>query len=244
MFTVVIGALSVVSCEKETASIDSDRLNVTDLEFVGIEHNVWVENMYEFLLLKSVGSKKTTGSYIANIKFYESKNVFQDQDLRGEYEKVFQENKFIISNKKDSEIYYSKLVDLNIEKLLLIIRSNDDVILKIKELENNINQDLSFNNEELFILFSATQTAKNSYIYWTEENINKWENINSELGKSLQPGPNGGNTTIVEADVAGAVGGAVAAALINFVPFLGQAAYGSWIVGSAAVGSVSHAILN
>jgi hypothetical protein len=107
-------------------------------------------------------------------------------------------------------------------------------------------------------LFSATQTTKASYKYWSN-NIEKWARMIAEKSSSMKSfGYEKDMRTIFKAndqegfwdavgDVAIADGiygasAAVGTAAVNAIPWLGQVSYVSAIVGGAAGGSTASAL--
>jgi len=139
-------------------------------------------------------------------------------------------------------------VDFNVE---------NNIEQKIIEIEREIESETTLSNKQLITLFSATQTAKFSYRYW-HENWSSWADLNKTSRKTLKhstlalsgdeqctDGHCGCNCEdakdIIKADAAGAIGGAVTAAVVNVVPGAGQVAYGGAIVAGAVGGSAVEA---
>lgn len=111
---------------------------------------------------------------------------------------------------------------------------------KVSKLEESINND-KLSNNELAILYSATNMAKSSFDYW-EKNIQKWNNLKNKttIQQKLEgPSP---WTTIAAADVSGAVGGAVYAVVMNVIPGAGQVAYGATILATGLGASATTAV--
>ena len=97
------------------------------------------------------------------------------------------------------------------------------------------------NDQEKVIILSAVNIGKNSLNYWYNNSQN-WEPI-IESSKIITVNKPAEWKVIGGADVAGAVSGAVRAAVINLWPSAGQAAYGATIVSSALSASAGAAVL-
>lgn len=158
------------------------------------------------------------------------------------------ENGFVPTNPELSgQIYYStdeQYLSPKVKELLNILQVsiNDDgdydtTIQTFNSIENRAN--LECTEQEKVIIISAVNVGKNSLNYWYN-NAQNWENVGSVAGKGTKPKA---WKVIAGADVAGAVTGAVRAAVINLWPGAGQAAYGAAIVGSALGGSAGAAVL-
>jgi len=124
-----------------------------------------------------------------------------------------------------------------LDAILTDVEYNDpEVIKEIEDLESEIELE-ELTNNQLLVLYSATQTAKHSYIYWSE-NWDKWLELDENSLKSAMS--IGGD--IVKGDVAGAVGGAVGALAANIIIGPGQVAYGTAVITCGVAGSVGVAV--
>lgn len=112
------------------------------------------------------------------------------------------------------------------------------IIDELNEIQKIAISELS--EKEAQIILIGTEIGKSSLAYWSE-NIADWEKLNSEETGSKTEGWFSWSK-VAGSDVAGAVGGAVAAAVVNVVPGAGQVAYGGAIVGGAAGGSAASAV--
>lgn len=141
------------------------------------------------------------------------------------------------SSKIDSnmKMYLDKLYNI----ISLEISSVEEFNKKVSELENEINKDQKLKNEQLIVLYSGTNTAKSSNEYWTN-NLSKWELLRNASASKPKPVK---KSHIGHADVAGAIGGAAGAWVVNVLPGAGQVAYGGAIIGGAVAGSVGQAAL-
>jgi hypothetical protein len=117
----------------------------------------------------------------------------------------------------------------------------------IVELEKSASSKLS--EKELFVIYCATSVAKATSKYWYA-NFTKWKMLksnnmlktNSFKTSSIEDDLAYGWRDVLGDDVAGAVGGALGAAVVNLAPGAGQVAYGTAIaagaVGNSATGIV------
>ena len=95
--------------------------------------------------------------------------------------------------------------------------------------------------EEQSLILSATEVGKQSAIYWSE-NLDAWDAaLNGTETKRTKGWFSFG--AVVKADVGGAVGGAVTAAVLNALPGPGTVAYGGAILGGAAGASTCSAVV-
>jgi hypothetical protein len=150
-------------------------------------------------------------------------------------------------------------VKLYLSDLNALLRDQDTSLVSLKNRIHILETTISHANlteGEQAILYSATNTASSTLTYWNE-NYNNWV---TTLPDDTPSGPHPPRPTglhlpkpendvthpywksIGIADVAGAIGGAVGAAVINIMPGPGQVAYASAIVGTALGGSVTQAV--
>lgn len=136
-----------------------------------------------------------------------------------------------------------------------ILIDEDNSLGSLKErihiLETAISQ-ANLNASEQAILYTATNTASSSLSYWNE-NYNNWVDTLPLSIDGFPPRPegtlNGGNKVSVwknvgKADIAGAIAGAVGAAVLNIAPGPGQVAYGSAIISGAASASIYEGVMS
>lgn len=124
-----------------------------------------------------------------------------------------------------------------------LVNSLEDSELAINELEAiqaTAKQNLSQKDAQIIII--GTEIGKASISYW-KENFNEWQDLiapSSAQGR-ITGWFSGGE--VVGADVAGGIGGAVGAAVVNVIPGAGQVAYGGAILGGAAGASAADAVM-
>ena len=242
----ILTVIFSISCDTENNELN-EILKSEDLKFVGIEHNKFLEDTYNFLnenknaLRKQSRAinKASLESFLVDkinseTKYLEKYNAISINNTR----KVFNNG---VRRNSDSEIIES-LTDIEqsyLQQLFSLLENyslNDlNTIDRITELENEIeNQNLT--NNQLLTLYSATQTAKYSFTYWSE-NWEEWASLVDNTGNRRDyPG-----IGIIEQDAIGAVAGAAGALAVNVIVGPGQVAYGGAIVGSAAAFSAAEA---
>ena len=282
---IIIGGLVFYSCQtdkkNEIEKPNKSSITAKSMEFVGIEHNQLLEESFQFLK-----KEHRKNSYVARtidnrkqrledflISRVESNNKYSKESNElavANIKKAFSSESTIasrvsISNASRVSISNESTIDFpeeikgyleDLDKILDQIGSNTDVGEKISNLEKRIEMDNKLTEKNLIILFSATQTAKYSYAYWSK-NADKWKFLSKEgtlraIRRSADSGSEQGNSNsnsgwettkdIVKYDVAGAAGGAAGAAIVNVIPVAGQVAYGSAIVGGAVGASVTEGV--
>ena len=237
-----------ISCDSESNELN-ETLKSEDLKFVGIEHNKFLEDTYDFLNeSKDVLRKQSQSINKSNLENFLVNKINSETKYPEEYNAISVNNTISIFNNQnglrsssDSEIIesLSEIEKSYLQQLFSLLENsalNDlNTIDRITELENEIgNQNLT--NNQLLILYSATQTAKYSFTYWSE-NWEEWSSLTESLGnKRDYPG-----AQILEQDAIGAVAGAAGALAVNVIVGPGQVAYGGAIVGSAAAFSAAEA---
>lgn len=272
---IIIGGLVFYSCQtdkkNEIEKPNKSSITAKSMEFVGIEHNQLLEESFQFLR-----KEHRKNSYVARtidnrkqrledflISRVESNNKYSKESNElavANIKKAFSSESTIASRVSISN---ESTIDLpeeikgyleDLDKILDQIGSNTDVGEKISNLEKRIEMDNKLTEKNLIILFSATQTAKYSYAYWSK-NADKWKFLSKEgtlraIRRSADSDSEQGNSNsgwettkdIVKYDVAGAAGGAAGAAIVNVIPVAGQVAYGSAIVGGAVGASVTEGV--
>lgn len=277
---IFVASLIIYSCSTENSDIDRNIetgiIKAKSVEFFGIEHNKMLEEAYQFLenqskneSLKNKSNKikkqnledflisivETDGKYSESVKQKGIENIRNVFNQKLTLSKVLNTHKSKSSISNIEETYLKKLeeiidkVDFNLE---------NGISDKIIDLEKEIENDETLKNEQLLVLFSATQTAKYSYTYW-KENWEKWvalqeipnkvlkhNNAFSKNDEECTDGHCGCNCEdakdIVKADVAGAAGAAVGAAAANIVVGPGTVAYGGAIVAGGVGNSVVEGV--
>lgn len=110
----------------------------------------------------------------------------------------------------------------------------------LETIQTTAKQSLSQQDAQVIII--ATEIGKASISYW-KENLNEWQDL---IAPASAQGKTAGwfsGKEVVGADVAGGVGGAVGAAVVNVIPGAGQVAYGGAILGGAAGASAADAVM-
>jgi hypothetical protein len=265
-FAIVL-SLTFIACSNEAEENNNlqERVSSKQLEIVGIEHNQRLKETFDFLtenkkiLSKSSKIEKQEileGFLISkinsNTKYDKRFNEFTVKYTRDIFINLKNKSKLSFENKTNELAYeLSKKETFFLTELQNILTTSttlNQINEKIDNLNIEIENDAELNNEQLILLFSATQTAKYSCNYWAYE-MENWNNLNSkEAGKLSQKcGEPGCYTdtvgTIAGADVAGAIGGAVGAVAVNVIVGPGQVAYAGAIIGTAVAGSVGAAVL-
>lgn len=272
---IIIGGLVFYSCQtdkkNEIEKPNKSSITAKSMEFVGIEHNQLLEESFQFLK-----KEHRKNSYVARtidnrkqrledflISRVESNNKYSKESNElavANIKKAFSSESTIasrVSISNESTIDFPEEIKgylEDLDKILDQIGSNTDVGEKISNLEKRIEMDNKLTEKNLIILFSATQTAKYSYAYWSK-NADKWKFLSKEgtlraIRRSADSDSEQGNSNsgwettkdIVKYDVAGAAGGAAGAAIVNVIPVAGQVAYGSAIVGGAVGASVTEGV--
>ncbi len=212
---------------------NSQRYTSKDFTNIGLEHNDILNYAYNQIKDKKANNNKELNlslqTYIKNIKGYSSTELLQSQkNINSAFSNPINVDRNLYSNEYSSEINSTVKVHLDKLFILLDITSKDEFNKSIYSLELEIEKDENLKNNDLYILFSATNVAKSSYEYWYT-NIVNWQSLNNNVASKK-----GAGGRIVKADVAGAVAGAAAAWASNIIPGAGQVAYGSSIAGWAA----------
>lgn len=198
--TVVLG-FAILSCTNESLEMDnypiSDVINAENIEFIGIEHNIMLDETYEFLKKqsskksyknKSSKSKKEDledfliSRVKANRKYSDYSNEMEIKSVKNLFREKITFSKSSIYSKKTSSSLSDKekeYLDSLYEILEKIDFTKDNNIEKsISKLEKIIENNIDLSDEQLITLFSATQTAKYSYKYW-KKNWKKWADLSS-----------------------------------------------------------------
>lgn len=246
-----------ISCSNDTENLEESqtgavpknsiaRAKAPDFEYLGIEHNKILDDFYNDVVQNNISSnsmKQHTYNFIEDaVSGYNS--TAEDKNLVPTVLEDFVNNINDFSRsfykKQDYENNISSELKSYLDDLHThVYDSNANVattINNISLLESDAESNLRLNNTDLAILFSATNTARYTLLYW-ENNIDKWYSHAVNIPKDFW----GDMRDVGGADVGGAIGGAVYAAAVNAIPGAGQAAYGSTIIASAAGASAATA---
>lgn len=250
--SVLVVLVTLLSCNKDDAS-ENSKIKAKDLEFIGVKHNLIMASSLEFLEKESKNkdySLKTQSERIEDLQNFVISETVSNEYSKESNEQAIKNIKNIFQAKKYyTEENLSEIEQNYLDRLYQIIEEanfdieNDLTISRIEALETEIeNISDTLTDEQLVLLFSATQTGKYSYDYW-KNNIDDWlnsdlSNMQNRCGSSDCPLQNG----VVQQDIGGAVAGAVSAWIANAIPGVGQVAYGSTILGAAAAASVKEIV--
>ena len=266
------GALSILmllgSCDKkEVETTDQDaklraadtRVVPEDLAYVGIEHNAQTDALYDAYVADGV-TEDESKEYART--FLIGQIDWTDPEI-GELAEENINDYFDNPIASYSDDFYPGSLETDLDSAikgylddLHGIMSIDgitvsDLNAQVTDLETTIYGDMSLNNDELCVLFSATQTAKHSYEYWTN-NGDKWMSLDGGAGfdgaAAVEDGAGEATASavagdIAKADVGGAVGAAAGAWVVNVAPGAGQVAYGGAILGGAVGTSVGAGVV-
>lgn len=237
--------------QMENHNLQTQREGITaaDLEFVGIEHNAYLEVVYEGLANNDVSGeegvefiKSLLRNEIQNSRYTEECKALGIQLMEAELElpldNPYVEKGNFYPSAKIAE-YLSEEEKKYLDKLYVIVMEEESSLKERKEqikiLENQINS-ADFTDKQLITLYSATNVAKYSLTYWSA-NFSDWDILDG-----TETTTNNFWGTIGAADVGGAVGAAATCWIVNAAPGAGQVAYGGAIVGGAVGGSVAAGV--
>lgn len=233
-------------------SFGQSKLTSKDLEFVGVEHNKVLDLVYTDLSNNpSVKAKKVSQAEVLKLGEQYLQNRLKNYSFEGDLlaykdnllDNIFSEATLIDVDNLITKEASSKIDPrangyiINIKDLLTTGPTYPTVNEQMSLLETKIAGE-KFDDNTLILLYSATNVARYSSLYWnTKGNAEKWTSLGtSGVAAKINP--------IVKADVAGAIGGGVGAAVVNVVPGAGQVAYGSAIIAGGVASSVRAAILS
>lgn len=269
VFSIAVLSFTLFSCSKDdNASLNSstnnveqietsnfeyeDRLSAIDMKFIGEDHNSTLENYYNEIQSYEIPtdiSKDNLKQFVYNqIKdefSYHNDDLNRvdsilDHVMDGDY--IHSQQSFYTNNHISnslSDIQKSYLDDLS-DVFNNLTTDYEQFESNVSDLETTMYNDSSLSNDELVVLYSATQTARHSVHYWMNNGqswIDLMDDNDLEMDVSITDG-------MGRADVEGAVAGAVGAAVVNVVPGAGQVSYVGAIVGVGAGNSLATAAGN
>lgn len=192
--TIVLG-FAIFSCTNESIEMDnniSKVINAKSIEFVGIEHNIMLDETYVFLKKESSkksyqnksskDKKRSLENFLisrvkANRKFSDRSNEIGIENVKRIFKEKQTFSKLSTYSKKTSSFLSDKekayLDSLNEILEKIDFTKNNNIEENISNLEKDIENEIDLSDEQLITLFSATQTAKYSYNYW-KNNFKKW----------------------------------------------------------------------
>jgi hypothetical protein len=201
MVVPVIGLVLFLACGE--AGMEEQKLTSSDFEFIGQDHNEGMEYVFETL---NATSNITSLSYeeglsiieVANREFIISKyNISDSEALREQISNIYASignNQEYLAKKSSDESFFSnsKIEDYLSENQLIFFNELDLILFEdqdissllndIEELEERVLTLLT--EEEKVLIYSATNVAKYSAVYWSK-NYSNWENIFTENDSSL-----------------------------------------------------------
>ncbi len=199
-FVASILGFAIFSCTNESTEMDktiSEVINAKTIEFVGVEHNVMLDETYEFLknqsskksfLSKSSKSKKERLEFFlisrvkSNRKYSDAVNKIGVENVKNVFREKQKLSKLTTYSKRNansiSNIEKQYLDALNTILDEIDFAKDNNIEENISNLEKDIEKENNLSNKQLITLFSATQTARYSYNYW-KKNWKKWADLNS-----------------------------------------------------------------
>ena len=246
----ILVSILLVACFNDSDLKDKSRVKAKDLECIGIEHNkMLASTLFE---LKRLNEEENHWNQFDLKEFLkgELRNnpIVSEESLGQGYESidlVFKNAKRFNRGLEGDQI---NLDDVAAEarpylKRLFNLFDNlnvhdNSIFNEIEKLERDISSNERLANNDLVLLYAATQTGKYSFEYWSQH-MDEWRELGNAKGVMKDPGEVAGN--IVKADIEGAVGGAVGALAVNVAVGPGQVAYGGAILGGAAGNSAIEA---
>lgn len=269
IYIALVLLIGISSCKKEN-SIETTNvklLNKLEIQDIGIKHNEALDFVLEGLKNSDVTESDNLNDMDSFIKlrlseFYSTiytnpkvlKAAIDNSNLQGakyisasnEYasfksnlrnsspiKEVIQENDKYLTKKQKGLL-------LKCDKAISGYTGGDitPILSKLEKIQELAEKQLSKEDAQMIII--SAEIGINSVSYW-DKNLDEWvialQNNNSRLKGWFSWGELAG------ADVAGGVGAAVHAAVVNAFPGPGQAAYASAIVATAAAASAGDAVL-
>lgn len=254
------------SCNKDDATIleKSRLLTLQEIEKLGVEHNNILDKVLIGLKENKVSFKKdkdnieTILNKELNTLYETNLNTNKEIVTAIEYSEkevsrfaIKAHQSFLKNSKSQSSLQiiireYSENLTESQQNFLIQIdevlsQTTNDVeatLSKLNSIQEIVQSELSV--EEAQVVLAGAEIGKASLQYWSE-NIEEWQQVLDKGGIQqkgwLDWSELGGS------DVAGAVGGAIGAAVVNIVPGAGQVAYGAAILGGAAGASATDAVM-
>ena len=218
------GMQSIVESINNTGHINSRKEIMRLVEKSGT-------NFIEELSSSDVQTQQNKKRFINHLEIIKKRSKSTSLKSSRPYKQIFSSNKLSSTQKK------------LIKDIRHVLSANSDLLV-IKNKLDSINQEASQkinNKEELEVIIMATTVAKSSIAYWNE-NLDKWTEavieVNGENSKlssnqisnAVDPG------AIADADVEGAVAGAVGSVILGCAELTG----GACLAAGATVGGVGN----
>jgi|AntDeeMinimDraft_5_1070356.scaffolds.fasta_scaffold07533_1 hypothetical protein len=254
--------MSFCSTNVESLEEPVQKITAESLQFVGVEHNELLAKAYDHL--KSAENIREGEKGLKNffIKEVESSTKYSVESRNLAVNAIKSKFNTTKNGKFKSTASSAEVMDtlsaevksyLNELKEIITDSNNSNTLENISVLESNIGDDTNLTENQLIILYSATQTTKASYQYWSE-NFEEWIELAGEQINQSTTVANGNGIDLMQtgfwsavgdvaiADGAGAVSGATYALAANAVVGAGTVAYGGAIAGTAAAASTYSAV--
>jgi hypothetical protein len=194
------------------------RIKALDLEYLGVEHNRVLDNYFQGVVQNNIKLNETKqfayNTISQSVNIYETS--IQDSNLILVLVDRYMDTSLDFSNSFYRNFEIEAEISSNLQTYLdelhsYVYNENETIsetLSNINNLERSAESDLNLNNKDLAILFSGTNIAKHSLKYW-DINLINW----NRHGSAMQRGFWDDIRDVAGADVAGAVGGAVYAAV-------------------------------
>lgn len=260
----IIFSLTFFACSEESNfTQDSELLSLDEFKKLAQNHNKAMDYVLNGLKNNEVSfdkNKSNIGDLInLELNSFYSNTYKASKEIAVEYSEKEVERFFYEKNVKE------KSSSSSLSPIQMVVSEyseslSDEAIALLNELEISLNNapndfDSTINqinaieetaqNElteiEAQIILAGAEIGKASLEYW-RDNIDEWQQVlldgnNNNSAKSWFSW-----SDVAGADVAGAVGGAVGAAVVNVIPGAGQVGYAGAIIGGAAGGSAASAV--
>jgi hypothetical protein len=248
-------------------NIQTNALSDIDVKNIASTHNEALNQVFLGLKkqkttgqLNSTSFQKTLNSELTDFysKHYAGENDFQksaDYFSQNEVSKYMNNSSGPVYRTKSGLTPIESVIEeyktyLSVQQIQLLRRCDKTLANSLEDSESTIKeldaiqvsakQSLSQQDAQLIII--GTEIGKASISYW-KANFNDWQEL---IAPSNAQGRTSGwfsGGEVAGADVAGGVGGAVGAAVVNVIPGAGQVAYGGAILGGAAGASAADAVM-
>ncbi|WP_461641629.1 hypothetical protein [Labilibaculum euxinus] len=255
---VLLATIGVISsCEKENSTLTpKNKLLVeSEIKNIGVRHNEALDCVLLKLQKHAVGDpgqkKQETSTAIAGyIKGLYPANEHLLKVAKDEEFRIDEHSNS--SNLKSSNSLLVETINSNNE---FLSHAQTDILLDCNDIltssDNDVNNTIaaldvlqetvkSLPEDDQYVISAALEIAEQSAKYWSD-NLNDWETALNGDDFTRTKGWFSFKNVVI-ADVAGAVSGAVYAAIANAIPGAGQVAYGASILTAAAAGSAYNAV--
>ena len=255
-------SITFFACSEES-NTDSELLSLNEFKKLAQDHNKAMNHVLNGLKNNDISFDKNKSniddlinselnSFYSN-KYKTSKEIAVEYSEKG-VKKFFYDKSVTEKNSSNSLSPIQAVIDEYSESLsgeviellnqLEISLNNapnhfDATINQINSIEDTAQNELT--EIEAQIILAGAEIGKASLEYW-KDNIDEWQQVLSSGGNNRSTKGWFSWSDVAGADVAGAVGAAVGAAVVNVIAGPGTVAYGAAIVGGAAGGSAASAV--